>query len=152
MKQNIFSWIEKGAKVVWDKDGKEYEIDSEVFFDEDENEDEIPNENDRESFNVVWIANDTTEQLVYVDEIKRLRHIPDLSYDELKKLRSQIVLGSIYLDDYSNTLGVPTREVSDYADGFENCICSDEEITEEDREMMRRSPEECADYCQSVES
>ena len=149
MEQNIFSWIEKGIDVIWGKNGKQYKIESEVFFDEDE--DKIVDKNERLSFNVVWIATQKEEHLIYIDEIEKLRHISDLSYDELKKLRSQIVLGSIYMADYRNTLGITAEEAYDYADGFEDFIYSDEEISKEEKERREHSSEEFADYCQSIE-
>lgn len=59
-------------------------------------------------------------------DLQPWRHVDDLCYNELKKLRGQICLGSCYVSDYKNTLGVEAKEVSQYADGFGEAIGWDE--------------------------
>ena len=65
-------------------------------------------------------------------------HVSDLDFEELKKLRTQISLGSCYLADYKNDWGIPENEVSDYADGFG-------EETEWKPELD--TPDNFANYC-----
>ena len=55
-------------------------------------------------------------------DIEEIRNIEELSYEELKKLREQICLGSIYLSDYYNNLGVPVEEVSGCAEEYEMAL------------------------------
>jgi hypothetical protein len=45
-------------------------------------------------------------------------HLYELSEAEVKKLQSEIVMGSYYLADYANSLGVSATEVSNYAYGY----------------------------------
>ena len=45
-------------------------------------------------------------------------HLYELSEAEVKKLQDEIVMGSYYLTDYSNSLGVSATEVSNYAEGY----------------------------------
>lgn len=64
------------------------------------------------------IETDEKLRVVYADEVDEIRHVPDLSRRELQELRKQISVGSIYLSDYCNTLGVPREEASNYAEGY----------------------------------
>ena len=63
---------------------------------------------------------ETDGKLIVVDAdgVDVIRHIPELSRRELQELRKQISIGSIYLSDYYNTLGVPREEASNYAEGY----------------------------------
>lgn len=45
-------------------------------------------------------------------------HIKDLTPMDVLSLRRQIVLGSIYLIEYENDLGVDPKEASDFFDGY----------------------------------
>ena len=45
-------------------------------------------------------------------------HLYELSEAEVKKLQSEIVMGSYYLSDYANSLGVSATEVSNYAEDY----------------------------------
>lgn len=56
-------------------------------------------------------------------QVQEERFIEDLDFDELKELREQIVVGSFYLSDYRNTLGVSPKQVSDYADYYIEDLC-----------------------------
>ena len=41
-----------------------------------------------------------------------------LTMEQLKQLRSEIVLGSLYTSDYKNSLNIDIREVQDFFDGY----------------------------------
>lgn len=63
------------------------------------------------------------------------RHISDLSNEEMLQLRKQIVLNSLYFDDYENTLGVDVRETHDWFDGYMNDVYQraiDDGVTDEE--------------------
>ena len=51
-------------------------------------------------------------------QIQIERDIEDLTFDELKELRGQICVGSLYLSDYQNEFGVAPKVVLDYSDGY----------------------------------
>ena len=44
--------------------------------------------------------------------------IANLTKRELSSLRKEIVLNSLYLGDYSNSLGIDEREAIDFFDGY----------------------------------
>lgn len=77
-------------------------------------------------------------------EVERCRHVWELSYDEMKNLRSQICVGSIYVKDYINDLGCPAKEVCDYSDGYCEWLDENETLTDD--------AENFADYCFGVEA
>ena len=144
-----YKWIKEGAKVIYDD--HVYFVDSPVYFDEDKDESIMPKSpGEYESFHMVLIANGISDRFVYLDEIQKLRHISDLSHDELMKLRGEIVVGSIYYSDYRNSFGILTEEVSYYADGFEEDVC-DRTKDAEEQDKLIRDPQEFAYYCESVE-
>lgn len=60
--------------------------------------------------NYCVIDNDGDWIIVDKDDIQVMRTIDDLSYDELKQLWTEIRPGSIYLSDYTNTLGVSAED------------------------------------------
>ena len=41
-----------------------------------------------------------------------------LSKEDLKKLRSEIVLNSLYIADYENSFDIPAKDVCDFFDGY----------------------------------
>lgn len=41
-----------------------------------------------------------------------------LTNEQLKQLRSEIVLGSLYTSDYKNSLNIDSREAQDFFDGY----------------------------------
>lgn len=144
-----YKWIKEGVHVLYNDE--EYEIQSPVYFDGDEDEREMPKSPDEyESFHVVWIRNEKNEHLAYLDEIVKLRHVLELTHDELMKLRREICVGSIYYTDYRNSFGIPMKEVSCYADGFEEDVC-DRTKDAEEQDKLIRDPQEFAYYCESVE-
>lgn len=80
----------------------------------------------------------------YIDDVERDRDITTLSREELVKLRKEIVGGSIYTNDYRNSLGVFEDTVCDYYDAFWQYLCSyaDDEETAEEMD----TPENFAEY------
>lgn len=76
------------------------------------------------------------EELDLLREEKEI-HITDLDEEQLKKLRSEICVGSSYYADYRNSFEIDEHEVCDYAEGYESYI-SDEELED--------TPQEFADY------
>jgi hypothetical protein len=145
-----YKWIKEGVHVLYNDE--EYEIQSPVYYDSNEDEREMPKSPDEyESFHVVWVRNKTNEHLVYLDQIEKLRHVWGLSHEELIKLRGQICVGSIYYEDYRNSFGIPMKEVSYYADGFEEDVC-DRTKDAEEQDKLICDPQEFADYCESIEA
>lgn len=75
-----------------------------------------------------WIVRDENDFTNYwycdYDDLESVRKITDLTTDELKKLRKQICIGSLYVSDCNNTLNVPAKEVSDYADCYVDYLLS----------------------------
>lgn len=51
-------------------------------------------------------------------QIQEERFIEDLTFDELKELRGQICIGSIYYSDYNNSFGILPKQVLNYADAY----------------------------------
>ena len=81
------------------------------------------------------------EELDLLREEKEL-HVWDLDEEQLKKLRSEISINSIYYSDFNNSFEIDCHEVSNYADGYL------EHLKESEYED---TPQEFADYCMSVE-
>ena len=53
----------------------------------------------------------------------------ELSKEELGQLRDEVILGSLYTNDYKNSFGIPEKAVQDFFDGFLEYL---EELMEED--------------------
>lgn len=53
----------------------------------------------------------------------------DLTSAELSKLRSEIVLNSLYVSDYNNSFGFDANDICSFFDGYVSYL---EEIAEED--------------------
>lgn len=68
-------------------------------------------------------------------------HVWDLSEDDLKKLRGEIYIGSIYLSDYENSFYIDENEVFDYSQSYEEWL---------DNEHVEDSPEEFSYYIREV--
>lgn len=47
-----------------------------------------------------------------------MRHMNELIFQEVKRLRNQVIINSCFLEDYDNTFGVDPHEVYDYFDGY----------------------------------
>ena len=88
--------------------------------------------------NVHVIDEDGGTYCVDATDLQPLRHVEDLSFDELKELRKQITLGSMFYHHYCNTLGVDCHEACFYADGFGQASGWREELD---------TPENFALYC-----
>ena len=54
---------------------------------------------------------------------KKKLSMRDLSLRQVRKLRKQIVLNSLFVDDYENSYGIDPRAVQDYFDGFVDYLC-----------------------------
>lgn len=54
----------------------------------------------------------------------------DLKKEQLWELRRQIVLNSLFLDDYKNSFGFAPKSVQDFFDGYVDYL---EELAKEDR-------------------
>lgn len=81
------------------------------------------------------------EELDLLREEKDL-HIWDLDEEQLKKLRSEICVGSVYLSDYNNSFEIDPNEVYNYSGGY---------LEEVDEYYGNDTPEHFAEYCMGVE-
>lgn len=81
------------------------------------------------------------EELDLLREEKEI-HIWDLDEEQLKKLRSEISVGSIYLSDYNNSFDIDPNEVYNYSEGY---------LEEVDEYYGNDTPEHFAEYCMGVE-
>lgn len=81
------------------------------------------------------------EELDLLREEKDL-HIWDLDEEQLKKLRSEICVGSAYLSDYNNSFEIDPNEVYNYSEGY---------LEEVDEYYGNDTPEHFAEYCMGVE-
>lgn len=52
--------------------------------------------------------------------LEKHKHITDLTDQEMVQLRGEIVLNSLYYDDYENSLGVPAVEAYHWFDSYMN--------------------------------
>ena len=50
--------------------------------------------------------------------VNMTKHMNELNFQEVVDLRQEIVLDSLFLRDYENTLGVDHREVIGFFDGY----------------------------------
>ena len=83
------------------------------------------------------------EFYVSLKDIEPYAEIGDLTFDELKELRKQICVGSIYLSDYANSFGVDTDYLSSLCEGYWNYLCGK---YGEDGADAHDTPEEFARY------
>ena len=86
------------------------------------------------------LTDDEKEELDELREEKEI-HIWDLDREQLKKLRSEICVGSCYLSDYANSFEIDPHEVCNYSEGYLSFI---EEVGYEDTQ------EEFAEYCMDI--
>lgn len=86
----------------------------------------------------------------------------DLSLRQVRELRKQIVLNSLYLSDYENSYGIDPHEVQDYFDGFVDYLCeiaktkspkhvSSMKILLKAFDLEKRDPSLLKDYYQTVD-
>jgi len=93
------------------------------------------------------IYDDMKTETVPVCKLKPLRQVSDLSEDELISLWRQIRVGSIFYNDYTNTLGIERKYLSDVCDAYLDAIdCNDcyEWLT---KDSPKNFAEYCMDYC-----
>lgn len=72
-----------------------------------------------------------------------VRDIDDMSFDELKELRDEIVVGSCFIADYRNSFGIDPHLLSSYCDNYLDYLC--EEYGEENY-LEHDTGEEFANY------
>lgn len=60
-----------------------------------------------------------------IEELSPYAEISDLTFDELKELRKQICVGSIYLSDYANSFGVDTEYLSSLCEDYLSYLCDE---------------------------
>ena len=76
------------------------------------------------------------------------RHVSDLTEDELKKLRSEVCVGSVFLSDYANSFDIDEEEVCNVCDGYDEYLSMDEDgNTLPESEWLKDTPEEFVIYC-----
>lgn len=102
----------------------------ETWFDDEEVEIKIRRENGSETY-------------APLNELSVYAEIGDLSFDELKTLRSEISVGSCYLADYDNSFGVDRDILCSICDGYLEWLdeCFGEELADEND-----TPENFAHY------
>lgn len=87
------------------------------------------------------------------DELEELRnevekHISDLNETELKTLRSEICVGSIFLKDYVNSFDIDELEVSNVCDCYEEYLCHDEDGNSlPEKEWKQDTQDEFSNFC-----
>lgn len=81
------------------------------------------------------------EELDLLREEKEI-HIWDLDEEQLKKLRSEICVGSVFLSDYNNSFDIDPNEVYNYSEGY---------LVELDEDYENDTPEHFAEYCMGIE-
>lgn len=55
-------------------------------------------------------------------QLSKIKNIIELTKDELKELRKQVYLGSVFLCDYENTFGIDRNMLSEIMQGYEEEI------------------------------
>ena len=90
-------------------------------------------------FDAYIVYEDNTTETVDYRELQQIRHVWQLSTAELMQLRKQIRVGSLYLADYKNTLGLTKVEASNISDNFEAWLYE---------ENAQDTPETFAEYCE----
>ena len=86
---------------------------------------------------------------VKLENLEPYRTIRELGEEEIAALWKQINRGSMYVSDYNNDLGVPSRMAMDFYEGFYEMIC--DEYGEENAEEYDTVEGFC-EYCQYAEA
>ena len=73
--------------------------------------------------------------------MKKIQHIEDLGPIQLWRLRQDIILNSLYLNDYENRYDIDLREVNTFFDSYLNYL---EDLMEE--EIVGFKDEQFFDY------
>lgn len=58
-----------------------------------------------------------------------MKRLEDFSKEDLKQLRSEVVLNSIWYSDYTNSFGIKEKSVAYFFDGYYEYLC---ELAEEE--------------------
>ena len=93
------------------------------------------------------IYDDMKTKTVPVCKLMPLRQVSDLSEDELISLWRQIRVGSFFYNDYTNTLGVERKYLSDVCDAYLDAIDSKDSYEWLTKDLPRNFAEYCMDYC-----
>ena len=84
-----------------------------------------------------------------MEDVEKNVNPASLSEEQLKKLRREICGGSLFFDDYKNSLGVFQNVALVYWEGFWEYLR--EEYVDEEIAEKHDTPEEFAEYCRYVE-
>ena len=57
-----------------------------------------------------------------------MKRLEDFSKEDLKQLRSEVVLNSIWYSDYTNSFGIKEKSVAYFFEGYNEYLC---ELAEE---------------------
>lgn len=82
-------------------------------------------------------------ETVPVTKLVPLRHVTDLTEEELIELKKQIRPGSFFYGDYENTFGVERKELSDVCDSYLEALESKSQY----EWLNKDTPENFAEYC-----
>lgn len=93
------------------------------------------------------IYDDMTTEMVPVCKLKPLRKVVELTESELIELRTQIHVGSLSYKDYSNTLGVERKYLSDVCDAYVEAIDNNDNYEWLTKDTAENFAEYCLDYC-----
>ena len=115
MKKNI---IRIGDECLWNN-GKVKVLD---IFHEYNREDNPPTDDNLSEYGdefTAIIENERNHRLdVYYTDLEVIRNIEDLDKEDLKKLRGEVVIGSLYFDDYLNSFGIDKNELLNWCDEY----------------------------------
>lgn len=90
---------------------------------------------------------DEEHELEMLREEKEL-HVSDLNEEELKELRTEVWVGSCYLDDYKNSFEIDEDEVCNVCDSYDRYLSTDEDGNFlPESEWKQDTPEEFAYFC-----
>lgn len=85
------------------------------------------------------------------DEASQIKKPSDMSFDDWKALRDEIVVGSYYGRDYENSFGIDSKLVYACSDGYLEYLWELAEERGEDNIDELDTPEEFANYCYGIE-
>lgn len=97
-----------------------------------------------------YVLIDTSDIPSYLQDLNRIvcltdidvaHNIYDLTDEQLKELRGEVRIGSMYYSDYNNSFCLDRSELSDYCDSYEEWL---------EEEGIEDSPEEFSYYMREV--
>lgn len=91
--------------------------------------------------NVVFENGETAK--LPITKLVPIRHVADLSEEELIKLKREIHAGSCYYSDYENSFGIERHELSDVCDSYMEALYSESQY----EWLTKDTPENFAEYC-----